>query len=144
MAGAARAWRPLLRGSGMMVARLWDQMATAFAATGDADLAERVDERAMALGELNGVSMAHVRAAERALASGEGRARALAARVLDAWSTADERPPSMARMAQIRQEPPARADGATARGEPRTGGHRPERRHDNQRHVSASARVARA
>ncbi len=99
-AGAARAWRPRLRGSGNLASAMSDAMATAFERTGEFDLAERVDEAAMLrAGEFNGATLAHVRAARRARARGDVvKARTLAQQVIDAWSMADETIPVVGEM----------------------------------------------
>ncbi|HEX8793504.1 MAG TPA: serine/threonine-protein kinase [Polyangiaceae bacterium] len=96
MRGAADAWRPLV--SGDVDRRLY---AVAFDATGDADLAERVDERLIAAqdGNYAGASLSHVRAARRAMARGDhARAKQLAQQVVDAWGAADVPVPAVAEM----------------------------------------------
>ncbi|MDC0746749.1 serine/threonine-protein kinase [Polyangium mundeleinium] len=105
-AGAARAFRPLLRTPGPFVEVLAEPMIETFEHTGESELVARV-EAAMAdrSGELNGASLALVRAARRAAKRGEKeQARALAHRVLDAWSVADETVPAVAEMRRLVQE----------------------------------------
>ncbi|WP_437928180.1 serine/threonine-protein kinase [Sorangium sp. So ce291] len=107
LAGAARAFRPLLRTPGPFVEVLAGPMAESFEQTGEIELVDRL-EAAIAdrSAELNGASLALVRAARRAARRGESeRARALARRVLDAWSVADEPVPAVAEMRRLAQAP---------------------------------------
>ncbi|WP_437656925.1 protein kinase domain-containing protein [Sorangium sp. So ce1182] len=102
-AGAARAWRPLLRDPGPFAAVMADGMAAVFERTGEAELAERL-EQAAAGGEshLGGASLATVRAARRAARRGAvDEARALARQVLDAWAIADEPVPVLDEMRRL-------------------------------------------
>jgi hypothetical protein len=98
MAGAARAWRPLLHeadGTLSLIAPI------ALDAAGDADLAERIDADNIASGAGNfgGASLAHARSARRALARGEReKARELAQKVVDAWGAADVPIPAVVEM----------------------------------------------
>jgi eukaryotic-like serine/threonine-protein kinase len=101
--GAARAWRPLLRQPGLFAQLLPDAMATTFERTGDLELVERLEAAALAgPGEFNGAGPAHVRAARRAAKRGdEGRAKALARQVIEAWGVADETVPAVAEMRRL-------------------------------------------
>jgi hypothetical protein len=104
-AGAAQRFRPLLRTQGPFAEVLAESMVETFERTGETDLADRL-ERAIPdrSRELNGASLALVRAARRAAHRGEGdRARELAKQVLDAWSVADEPVPAVAEMRQLLQ-----------------------------------------
>jgi hypothetical protein len=102
-AGAARAWRPLAGGRLVLASVLPDAMADAFERAGSLDLAERVDQEIMKRSEeLHGATLAHARAARRALARGErAKARELAEKVIAAWSIADEEPPELAAMHRL-------------------------------------------
>ncbi|MDI1476723.1 protein kinase [Polyangium sp. y55x31] len=105
-AGAARAFRPLLRTPGPFVEVLAEPMVETFEQTGESELVARL-EAAIAdrSAELNGASLAWVRAARRAAKRGENdRARELANRVLEAWSVADETVPAVAEMRRLVQE----------------------------------------
>ncbi|WP_437986915.1 protein kinase domain-containing protein [Sorangium sp. So ce117] len=105
-AGAARAFRPLLRTPGPFVEVLAEPMVETFEQVGASELVARL-EAAMAdrSGELNGASLSLVRAARRAAKRGESdRARALANRVLEAWSVADETVPAVAEARMLVQE----------------------------------------
>jgi eukaryotic-like serine/threonine-protein kinase len=104
--GAAKAWRPLLRQPGMFTSVLSEEMAITFQHTGDLELVERLDSTALSsdAGEFNGASLAHVRAARRAAAGKDrerARARALARRVIEAWSVADETVPAVDEMRKL-------------------------------------------
>ncbi|WP_437896383.1 serine/threonine-protein kinase [Sorangium sp. So ce124] len=106
-AGAARAFRPLLRTPGPFVEVLAEPMVETFERTGESELVARL-EAAIAdrSSELNGASLALVRAARRAARRGEDdRARELAKRVLDAWSVADETVPAVAEMRRLVEAP---------------------------------------
>ena len=99
--GAAVLWRPLLEGSGSVVRWLQAVAPIALDASGDTDLAERLDAQSIAqdLGDYHGASMAHVRSARRAAARGNrDTARKLARQVVDAWSVADVPVPAVAEM----------------------------------------------
>ena len=78
-------------------------MALTFDRTGDYDLADRVDEQALATaGPYNGADLAYVRGALRAEKRGDyERARKLAQGVIDAWSVADETVPAVADMRRL-------------------------------------------
>jgi serine/threonine protein kinase len=94
--GAADAWRSMVAGD--VDRRLYP---VAFDAAGDADLAERVDERLMVAkdGNYGGASLSHVRSARRAMARGDrARAKELAQQVVDAWGAADVPVPAVAEM----------------------------------------------
>ena len=94
--GAADAWRSMVAGD--VDRRLYP---VAFDAAGDADLAERVDERLIAAkdGNYGGASLSHVRSARRAMARGDrARAKQLAQQVVDAWGAADVPVPAVAEM----------------------------------------------
>ncbi|WP_437504996.1 protein kinase domain-containing protein [Sorangium sp. So ce1099] len=102
-AGAARAWRPLLRDPGPFAAVMADGMAAVFERIGEAELAERL-EPAVTAGEshLGGASLATVRAARRAARRGAvDEARALARQVIDAWAIADEPVPALDEMRRL-------------------------------------------
>ncbi|WP_437958538.1 serine/threonine-protein kinase [Sorangium sp. So ce119] len=107
LAGAARAFRPLLRTPGPFVEVLAGPMAEAFERAGELELIDRLDAAvADRSAELNGASLALVRAARRAARRGDGdRARGLARQVLDAWSVADEPVPAVAEMRRLAQAP---------------------------------------
>jgi hypothetical protein len=107
LAGAARAWRPLLREPEATGAELPDAMAETFERAGELELAERVDEAAMLRKlEFNGATLGHVRAARRALARGDrAKARALAGEVIAAWSVADKDVPAVAQMRRLLARP---------------------------------------
>ena len=100
---AANAWRPLLRESNVPAAVLPEAMADAFERSGDIELAEKVDVAEMSrAAEFNGVTLAHVHAARRALASGDlATARTLARQVVAAWSVADEDLPAKTEMRRL-------------------------------------------
>jgi hypothetical protein len=100
---AAKAWRPLLRGSDVFDSALPEAMADTFERSGDVDLAEKVDTAEMArAGEFNGATLAHARAARRAQRRGDvGGARTLATQVIDAWSVADEDVPALTEMRHL-------------------------------------------
>ncbi|WP_437662543.1 serine/threonine-protein kinase [Sorangium sp. So ce1182] len=107
LAGAARAFRPLLRTPGPFVEVLAEPMVETFERTGETELVARL-EAAIAdrSSELNGASLALVRSARRAAWRGEDdRARDLARRVLDAWSVADETVPAVAEMRRLVEAP---------------------------------------
>ncbi|WP_437831511.1 protein kinase domain-containing protein [Sorangium sp. So ce1153] len=102
-AGAARAWRPLLRDPGPFAAVMADGMTAVFERTGETELAERL-EQAVTAGEshLGGASLATVRAARRAARRGAvGEARALARQVIDAWAIADAPVPALDEMRRL-------------------------------------------
>ncbi|XXY03593.1 serine/threonine-protein kinase [Sorangium sp. So ce185] len=106
---AAAAWRPLLRQPGMFTAALADAMEDAFERSGDVELVARLESAALAAGagEMHGALPAHARAARRAAARGDGaRARALADRVIDAWSAADVEVPAVGEMRKLLRELP--------------------------------------
>jgi hypothetical protein len=110
--GAARAFRPLLREPALFVAELDGPMIETFERTGETDLVSRL-EAAVAdrSAELNGASLAVVRAARRAAKAGDrAKARALAQQVVDAWAVADETVPVVEEMRRIVRE--------TGRGRP--------------------------
>jgi hypothetical protein len=106
-AGAAAAWKPLLRAPGDGLGALRDVVATALDRAGEPDLAEKVDAPSLAgAGTFNGADLAFVRAAIRAEKSGDhARARALAQRVVDAWAVADAPVPSVVEMRKILARP---------------------------------------
>ncbi|WP_437305718.1 protein kinase domain-containing protein [Sorangium sp. So ce388] len=102
-AGAVRAWRPLLRDPGPFAAVMADGMTAVFERTGEAELAERL-EQAVTAGEsdLGGASLAAVRAARRAARRGAvDEARALARQVIDAWAIADAPVPALDEMRRL-------------------------------------------
>jgi tRNA A-37 threonylcarbamoyl transferase component Bud32 len=102
-AGAARAFRPLLREPALFVAELDGPMVETFEHTGETDLVLRLEaavaDRAK---ELNGASLAVVRAARRAGRAGDReKARALAKQVVEAWAVADEAVPAVEEMRRL-------------------------------------------
>jgi hypothetical protein len=99
---AARAWRPLLRGSDALAAVLPEAMVDAFEHSGDVELAERVDaaER-MRAPEFNGATLGHVRAARRGSRRGDAAARELARTVVDAWSVSEDDIPAVTEMRRL-------------------------------------------
>ncbi|WP_437900392.1 protein kinase domain-containing protein [Sorangium sp. So ce124] len=102
-AGAARAWRPLLRDPGPFAAVMADAMAAVFERAGEMELVERL-EKAVPAGErhLGGASLATVRAARRAARRGKvDEARALARQVIEAWAIADEPVPALDDMRRL-------------------------------------------
>jgi hypothetical protein len=103
LAGAAKAWRPLVKGSGALLSVLPDAMAEAFEDAGQPELAERVEEVEMLReGELHGATLGHARAAKRARDRKDwAKARALAQQVIEAWSVADEDVPAVAEMQRL-------------------------------------------
>jgi hypothetical protein len=102
-AGAAKAWKPILRKPGWQLDGMRDLLATVLDRTGEGDLAEKLDAPIVStMGRYNGVELAHVRAALRAEKRGDTeRARALAQKVVDAWSVADEEVPAVAEMRKL-------------------------------------------
>jgi hypothetical protein len=99
-AGAARAWRPILSRSSLTSDFIRAPMALAFDRSGEPELAERVDASALRDGSLP--SLALERAAQRAVRRGDCEAaRAFAARLIDKWDLADEKPPSVDRMKKV-------------------------------------------
>src|SRR6185436_14339508 len=107
--GAARAFRLLLRTPGPFVEVLAEPMVETFEQVGEGELVDRV-EAAIAdrAAEFHGASLALVRAARRAAKRGDDRrARALAEKIIEAWSVADEPPPAVAEMRRLLQRPAA-------------------------------------
>ena len=70
-------------------------------------MAQDIDSRFLRSGPFNGVGLAHVRSARRALAAGDTkRAKELARCIVEAWSTADVPVPAVAEMrALLRRSP---------------------------------------
>jgi hypothetical protein len=103
LAGAARAWRPLLREPGRFAAVLGDAMTATFERAGEAELVERLEAAVPDRdAELGGASLATVRAAIRAAKRrAPEEARALARRVIGAWSIADEPVPAVEEMRRL-------------------------------------------
>jgi len=101
--GAARAWRPLLKEPAVYAALMGDAMVTTFDRTGEANLVERLvaavpDTSA----EMHGANLAFVRAARWAAAQGQrAKALALARKVIEAWSVADETVPVVDEMRRL-------------------------------------------
>jgi hypothetical protein len=106
--GAARLWRPLLRGPRTLVLVLPGAMAEVFGHTGNPELAEQVDKLEMdRAGEFNGATLGHVRAAQRAFRQGDHiAARRLAKEVVAAWQVADEMPPAIVDMQRLLKQLP--------------------------------------
>jgi hypothetical protein len=103
-AGAARAWRPLLKApDSYEVEQLRAPLALAFERAGEADLAEKVDAAALARrGLYNGANLAYVRGALRAeKRKDKDTARRLAQAVVDAWSVADDDVPAVEQMRKL-------------------------------------------
>jgi hypothetical protein len=100
LAGAVRAWRPMLSRAVLTVQLMRDVVAQACDRSGDAALAERADT--LVLEQDTNVSLAFVRAALRAGARNDcATARRYAQSVIDKWETADEKPPSVDRMKKV-------------------------------------------
>jgi hypothetical protein len=101
--GAARAWRTMLAHPGWQLDQMRDFVATAFERAGEDDLMEKTDAPSLAgPGRWNGAELAHVRAARLAERRGDkDRARAMARRVVDAWSVADAEVPAVAEMRRL-------------------------------------------
>jgi hypothetical protein len=99
-AGAAEAWRPLVRDAHAGVAMLAEAMVTAFAAAGDPDLAIQIEVRTESDAPLlNRATLTMARAAQVAQARGQhALAARLAKRVVDAWQDADTLPPILAEL----------------------------------------------
>jgi hypothetical protein len=78
-------------------------MEATFERTGDVELVNRLESAALAgRGEFNGASPADVRATRRAAKRGDKqRARALAEKVIEAWSVADETVPAVEEMRRL-------------------------------------------
>ncbi len=106
LAGAARAWRPLLGGRLAMASAMPEAMVETFERTGAEDLAERIDAELMQrAGELHGATSAHVRSVRRAMKRGDrAQASRLAEQVLAAWATADEPPPALEELRRLAQQ----------------------------------------
>jgi hypothetical protein len=100
LAGATRAWRPILLRSVLTMELMRDSIAGAYDRVGDPAFAARVD--APALEEGARMSLAVVRAAQRAEKAGDcaGAVR-YATRVIDKWEPADEKPPCVDRMKKL-------------------------------------------
>jgi hypothetical protein len=100
-AGAAKAWRPLLKDGGRATDALRHAMALSFDHESQFELATKLDAEAVG-GRFNGADLADVRAARRALRSGDrDSARKHAARVIAAWSVADDTVPSVNQMRKL-------------------------------------------
>lgn len=99
--GAVEAWRPIV-GSRAPFLRV-----DAFERAGEPELVARIERRNMRRETFAGARLAHVRGARRAAAAGETeRARELAERVVEAWSTADVAVPGVAEMRALLAELP--------------------------------------
>jgi hypothetical protein len=95
--GAVSAWRPLVAGPNLEIARILPT--EAFERAGESELAARIDTRKLPFTFIAGVSDAAPREAKRALAAGDAmRARELAQAVVHAWEVADLEVPAVARM----------------------------------------------
>jgi hypothetical protein len=107
LAGAAAAWRPLVRAQGDVLLVLRHPVATALDRAGLADLADKVDAPMLAhAGPLDGADLAYVRAARRAAKRGDkARAKELAQKVVDAWSVADVAVPAVDEMKRLLARP---------------------------------------
>ncbi|HUS30826.1 MAG TPA: serine/threonine-protein kinase [Kofleriaceae bacterium] len=101
-AGAAKAWRALLARPDWHLFFMHDTIADAFERGNDPENAARVDARYLRDGRFNGAEMAHVREARRAEKRGDAaQARAMAKKVIDAWSVVDVDVPAVAEMRQL-------------------------------------------
>ena len=102
-AGAAKAWRQMLRAPGWIQDPLRDVMAVAFDRAGEYDLGAEIDESRVAAVDLpRAAELAWVRAAKRAYIKGDhARARTLAQAVVDKWRFADEDLPAMREMKDL-------------------------------------------
>jgi hypothetical protein len=100
LAGATRAWRPMLSRAVLTVQLMRDVVAQAYDRAGDAAVADRAD--AFVLENDSYVCLAFVRAALRAGARNDcATARRYAQEVVDKWEAADEKPPSVDRMKKL-------------------------------------------
>ncbi len=96
-AGAVAAWRTVVRNS-----RVQNFIAPILDEAGEFELAEMADSQTVARGEFHGASLALARAALRAESRGDRiGARALAQRLVDAWSDADTAVPAVAQMTAL-------------------------------------------
>jgi serine/threonine-protein kinase len=101
-AGAAKAWRSLVGHPDWHLVFMHDMLATAFDKSGDSENAARIDARFLADGRFNGAEPAQVREALRAEKRGDVQtARAMAKKVIDAWSVADADVPAVAEMRKL-------------------------------------------
>jgi eukaryotic-like serine/threonine-protein kinase len=102
-AGAARAWRPLVKEPEPYVQVLGDAMITAFESAGETGLVEKLERVAAKSAETyGGASLDMVRAARRAAKRGKREeARALATRIIEAWSEAADPVPAVAEMKRL-------------------------------------------
>jgi serine/threonine protein kinase len=110
-AGAAKAWRTMLRSPGWIQEPLIDVMAVALERAGAPDLAEEVDAPRLALVDLpRTADLAWVRGAKRAQKRGDfARARKLASAVVEKWRFADEDIPAVREMRELLAKlPPSR------------------------------------
>jgi hypothetical protein len=99
-AGAAKAWRTMLRAPAFIQEPMRNPMAIAFDRSGSPELAEEVDASAVALVDhARTADIAWVRAARRAVKRGDAaRAQKLAQATVDKWRFADEDFPAMREM----------------------------------------------
>jgi hypothetical protein len=96
-AGAAEAWRPILKER--RARAMHDALAIAFDEAGEGEIAERIDEDLMKQAALwGGATLAHARAARRAARGDKAQARKLAEQVVAAWLAADAPVPAVAEM----------------------------------------------
>jgi hypothetical protein len=101
--GAATAWRPLVKDPEPYVQVLGDAMITAFESVGETALVEKLERVAEKSAQTHGgASLDMVRAARRAAKQGKrAEARALATRLIEAWSEAAEPVPAVAEMRRL-------------------------------------------
>jgi hypothetical protein len=104
-ASAARTWRPVT--TDLLAMEMRTPVSIALERNGDVSLLDRLDDQAIAEGELSpDIALAFVRKALRAEKHGDHEtARKLAQRFVDRWDEADERPPALAQMKAILAKP---------------------------------------
>lgn len=100
-AGAAKAWRSLLKETGRGTEALRHAMALTFDRQSLSELAAKVDATSFD-GRYNGADLANVREARRALRAGDREAaRKHASLTIEAWSVADDTVPAVAEMRKV-------------------------------------------
>ncbi|MBI2395902.1 MAG: serine/threonine protein kinase [Deltaproteobacteria bacterium] len=99
---AAATLRPLIQSETVVLGL----PAELFERAGEPEVAERCDQAHLALSTKTGVSLGHVRAARRALRSGDkARAKKLAQHVVDGWAGADLEIPTLKEMRVVLEAP---------------------------------------
>ncbi len=100
LAGATKAWRPMLSSTSLTLQLMRDTVGQAYDRVGDPALADRADAPSL---EANApMSLAFVRAAVRASVRNDcATARRYAQCVIDKWEAADEKPPAVDRMKKL-------------------------------------------